>query len=283
MQFFTGWHQPRNGPSGCQLFSHSFISATRLCYWDKGKFRGFRKSHFPVRDWILDSGAFKELELFGEHRLSVSQYAELIGQFQNCGNLLAVFPQDYMCESYIFRQRERHTGIRFSIQEHQRLTISRFDQLTALVQGVPVLPVLQGFEPSDYVAHIHQYGYRLKPNSWVGVGSVCKRNRNPLEILEVLWAIKECRPDLKLHGFGLKKSALQNPLVQLLLFSADSQAHGLAAGNGQKKFVKSNDPLNALQWSEEIRKSFLSHPRLRTIARELIDRLGPEVFQELLS
>ncbi|PHJ59778.1 hypothetical protein VF03_34180, partial [Nostoc linckia z2] len=32
------------------------------------------------------------------------------------------------------------------------------------------------------------------------------------------------RPDLKLHGFGLKKTALQNSCIRNLLFSSDSFA-----------------------------------------------------------
>ncbi len=79
------------------------------------------------------------------------------------------------------------------------------------------MPVLQGYEPEEYVSHIRQYGDRLAHRAWVGVGSICKRNSSPCLILEVLIAIKTERPDLKLHGFGLKTTALANGTIRRLL------------------------------------------------------------------
>lgn len=64
---------------------------------------------------------------------------------------------------------------------------------------------------------------------WVGVGSVCKRNTNVAEIERILSAIKAERPDLRLHGFGLKITALGSPLVRSLLHSSDSMAWSRAA------------------------------------------------------
>jgi hypothetical protein len=88
---------------------------------------------------------------------------------------------------------------------------------------------LQGFTPDDYVSHLRQYGGRLECGAWVGVGSVCKRNGDPRAILDVLVAIKSVRPDLQLHGFGLKTIALRWGTIRALLFSADSMAWSFAA------------------------------------------------------
>lgn len=128
-----------------------------------------------------------------------------------------------MCEPFMLAK----TGL--TVADHQRLTISRYDALFAEHLPVPILPVLQGYAPSDYVEHIRQYGRRLKPGMWVGVGSVCKRNGKPEKILEVLSAIKAVRPDLHLHGFGIKSLSLQHPGVRELLYSADSMAWSFAA------------------------------------------------------
>jgi hypothetical protein len=70
---------------------------------------------------------------------------------------------------------------------------------------------------------------RLKPEMRVGVGSVCKRNADPAAIEDVLLAIKRAQPDLLLHGFGLKITALASGLVRDLLYSADSMAWSLQA------------------------------------------------------
>ena len=94
---------------------------------------------------------------------------------------------------------------------------------------VPVMPVLQGFMPDDYIRHIEAYGERLEPGMWVGVGSVCKRNGRPAAIMAVLLAIHVKRPDLRLHGFGLKRTALEDTQIRKMLTSADSMAWSFAA------------------------------------------------------
>ena len=129
-----------------------------------------------------------------------------------------------MCESVMLAR----TGL--TIADHQRLTIERYDAIKASgTAGVYLMPVLQGYPPADYVGHIRQYGSRLKRRAWVGVGSVCKRNADPAAVEEVLLAIKRERPDLRLHGFGLKITALASGLVRKLLFSAASMAWSYAA------------------------------------------------------
>ena len=63
-------------------------------------------------------------------------------------------------------------------------------------------------------AHVCRYGELLTPGQWVGVGSVCKRNGNPDQIEDILLAIKAQRPDLRLHGFGIKLEALKSSTVR---------------------------------------------------------------------
>lgn len=70
-----------------------------------------------------------------------------------------------------------------TIEEHQALTIERYDALlTCDIGGVYIMPVLQGYAPEDYVRHIGMYGDCLAPSMWVDVGSVCKRNGDPRAI-----------------------------------------------------------------------------------------------------
>ena len=87
----------------------------------------------------------------------------------------------------------------------------------------------QGYAPQTYVDHIRQYGDRLKPGMWVGVGSVCKRNGDPEAIEEVLLAIKAERSDLRLHLFGVKTTALRSKLIRDMAYTADSMAWSFAA------------------------------------------------------
>ena len=187
MRFFVGLHQV----SDAKHFDAAFISVNRLRN---------RKSHFQVKDWIMDSGAFTEVVRHGGYRFPVSEYASHIKRFASCGTLLAAVAQDYMCESFVLEQTGK------TIKEHQDMTIERYDDLMSEdVGGVYIMPVLQGYDPQDYVNHVKAYGKRLKHGAWVGVGSVCKRNSNPKSIEAVLLAIHRIRPDLRLHGFGVRQ------------------------------------------------------------------------------
>jgi hypothetical protein len=153
-----------------------------------------RKSDFEARDWIMDSGAFSTILMHGRYPSPVEEYAKQVMRWKSCGNMLAAVSQD-LCEPRM----------------------------------LDIMPVLQGYAPADYIEHIRQYGQRLKHGAWVGVGSVCKRNGKPDAIRNVLLAIKSVRPDLRLHGFGLKTTSLRDPMIRSFLHSADSMAWSFAA------------------------------------------------------
>jgi hypothetical protein len=227
VKFFTGLHQP----SDAQHFDAAFVSVNRL---------RVRKGPFAVGDWIMDSGAFTEVSTHGRYRQPVEEYAEQIKRWKGNGNLLAAVAQDYMCEPWIIAK----TGL--TVEQHQVLTIERYDALLAHDTGVCILPVLQGYQPADYVQHVRMYGERLTHGQWVGVGSICKRNGDPRAIQSVLLAIKQERPDLRLHGFGLKTTALADPLIKSLLHSADSMAWSFSA---RKQGRNGNDWQEAKRWA----------------------------------
>lgn len=233
MRFFTGLHQP----SDAKHFDAAFVSVKRLAK---------RKSGFAVGEWIMDSGAFTTILTHGGYPESVEVYAAEIKRWAQNGNLLAAVSQDFMCEQHMLKITGK------TIPDHQQLTIERYDALMQCdVGGVYILPVLQGYSPEDYVRHIEMYGDRLKPGAWVGVGSVCKRNGDPRAIEQVLMAIKKARPDLRLHGFGLKSTALSSWIVRELLHTADSMAWSFAA---RKQGRNANDWREAKAWTERISK-----------------------------
>lgn len=231
MRFFIGLHQP----SDAQHFDAAFISVNRLRN---------RKAPFKAGDWVMDSGAFTEVSMHGGYRTPVESYAAEIRRWSRNGNLLAAVAQDYMCEPFIVHK----TGL--SVAEHQRLTIERYDALARCdVGGVYVMPVLQGYDPEDYAACLRAYGDRLAPGMWVGVGSVCKRNGNKNAIWAVLSTIHDERPDLRLHGFGLKVTSLSSPIIRSLLWSADSMAWCFAAWKANRN---PNDWREGAAWSARI-------------------------------
>lgn len=230
MMFFTGLHQP----SDAKHFDRCCISINRLRRRRRVKFAG---------EWIMDSGAFTELHRFGRYRHSVGDYFADAQRWLSGHGLRAMVAQDYMCEPFILAK----TGL--TVARHQELTVARYDALMALAPPVYVLPVLQGFAPDDYRAHLVAYGDRLGAGAWVGVGSVCKRNGSPIDVVNVLAAIKADRPDLQLHGFGLKKTALMDASVRALLHSADSMAWSFAA---RRQGRNANDWREAQRFEQEI-------------------------------
>jgi hypothetical protein len=239
MRFFIGLHQP----SDAKNFPASMVSVNRL----KG-----RKSAFQVGDWMMDSGAFTAIFKHGGYPEGVEVYAEHIRRWVTNGNLLCAVAQDYMCEPFMVEK----TGL--SVSEHQRLTIERYDALLACdTAGVYIMPVLQGYAPSDYVTHLEAYGDRLAQGAWVGVGSVCKRNGDARAIDAVLCAIKAKRPDLRLHGFGLKTTALRSGLVRQCLNTADSMAWSFAA---RKSGRNPNDWREARNFLSGIDTMQVQHP-----------------------
>jgi hypothetical protein len=213
VRFFIGVHQP------CDAWRvpFAFVSVKRLAK---------RKSPMRAKAWIMDSGAFSTILTHGGYPDPPEAYAAEIRRWKTngSGRMLAAVSQDYMCEPHMLQI----TGM--TVEQHQRLTIERYDAIKACdLGGAYLMPVLQGYEPADYVRHLEMYGERIEHGAWVGVGSVCKRNGDPAAIESVLLAIKRARPDLRLHGFGVKTTALGSGLVRSLLRTADSMAWSYAA------------------------------------------------------
>lgn len=219
VQFFVGL--PETSKAWC--LDRAFISVNRVR----------RSQGFLANEWVMDSGAFTEITTHRAYRSPVAEYARTIRDYAGLGQLRAAVAQDFMCEPFVLKL----TGA--TVAQHQAWTIERYDDLTACdTGGVYIMPVLQGFAPWDYQRHVEAYGDRLNPGAWVGVGSVCKRNGSPSEIARVLNAIHEVRPDLRLHGFGVKLASLKSERVVRRLATADSMAW---AYNARKNDRDQND------------------------------------------
>lgn len=209
MKFYIGMHHPAKA----RHLDRAMVSINVL--------RG-RVSDFEVGEWLLDSGAFTTLAKHGGYPRPPEDYAAEVNRWRRCGDMRRAATQDWMCEEFMLTK----TGL--SVWDHQRLTIDRFDALRSLC-GPIIMPVLQGWHPADYARHVADYGSRLAPGEWCGIGSVCKRQGKPSAIAAVLDAVLVVRPDLRLHGFGVKVSALADSSVRDRLYSADSMAWSFAA------------------------------------------------------
>lgn len=237
MIFYLGTHQPNwLGLVDVPLF----VSHRRLMT---------RKS-FPraLCPWALDSGGFTELNMHGrwvtkskDYATDVQRYSKEIGQMEWCA------PMDWMCEPFVLAR----TGL--SIREHQERTIDSYCVLEA--EGLPVVPVLQGWEMADYYSHVEQYddaGIDLREHLTVGLGSVCRRQGTE-QIAEIVRNLHEL--DLSLHGFGVKTRGLAS--YHDALASSDSMAWSFAARRsdpipGHTHMNCANCLEYAMNWRNEI-------------------------------
>ena len=173
-------------------------------------------------NWCCDSGGFTELSLFGKWVTSPTEYVYHLQRFQNeIGSMVWASPQDSMCEPSMLLKTNK------SVLEHQHLTCQNFCELKQLAPDLPIIPVLQGWFPNDYLFHAEMYktyGVELNKESTVGVGSVCRRAKvsGMKETFEQL-----ASDGLRLHGFGLKKDGIK--LFGHSLVSSDSMAWSYTA------------------------------------------------------
>ena len=173
---------------------------------------------------MLDSGAFTSIFNKGRFDSTPEEYAAMVRGFDGPGAPDVAVSQDLMVESWIL---DRVGG---TVRGHQAQTIERYDAIRLAGTGrIPLMPVLQGWSLDDYRRHLDDYGERIGRGAWVGMGSVCKRQGDPGEIVRLLAGVLRDRPDLRLHGFGVKRTALRHDEVRALLHSADSMAWSFAA------------------------------------------------------
>ena len=238
---------------------NAMISANALVRIKNGALQ-VRKAPIRAGRWMLDSGAFSQVTKYGDFIMSPEEYVRIAVRFQDCGDLACIVTQDYMCEPDVIKMLQG-MGKEASVRIHQRKTVERYKQIVieAERQGlkVPVMPVLQGWEVEDYVDHYYLYRRMLKDQSmhhpfhhpialdspkmrsgqWIGIGSTCKRNKNPEVVSRILDSLEDCskskyrvNPEgivtsMKVHLFGYKTTGLKSDRIKDRIYSADSFAY----------------------------------------------------------
>lgn len=211
LRFYCGTHEPHwladtDRPA-------LFVSVRRLR----------RRRTWPVASapWSLDSSGFTELDKFGEWTVPAHRYAAEVSRARDqIGHLQWAAPQDWMCEPRI----RAKTGL--SVADHQERTIDNWLTLSTLIPGM-FIPVLQGWQPDDYLRHIDRYeqrGIDLASFHTVGLGTVCRR-QDTATAARIVGRIADRQ--INLHGFGIKTTGVA--MYGARLASADSMAWSYAA------------------------------------------------------
>lgn len=189
-----------------------FVSHRRLMRYTPGS---LPRATAP---WALDSGGFTELSLYGEWRTTPREYVTAVRRYVDELGSMPLFasPQDWMNEPVMLAKTGK------TVEEHQRLTVDNFLELRSLAPDLPFIPVLQGWEPDDYLRCVALYdraGVVLEDERVVGLGTVCRR-QDTSSALKVLDAVGD--QGIRLHGFGVKTTGLLR--FGHLLHSSDSMA-----------------------------------------------------------
>lgn len=208
VRFFLGTHQPH----WLRMDVSLFVSDRRL--------RRYRRLPRAAAPWALDSGGFTELSQYGTWDTGPTprEYVTRIRRYRDeIGRLAWAAPQDWMCEPFICAR----TGL--TVAEHQAHTVDNYLRLRDLAPDLPIIPVVQGWTPGDYLRCADRYAAAqvdLTGADLVGVGSVCRRQATTPagDVLTVLHRAGITR----LHGFGFKTLGLAK--YGHLLSSADSMA-----------------------------------------------------------
>jgi hypothetical protein len=160
----------------------------------------------PDSAWILDSGAFSEIDANGRWTTTPEQYVadsrRYVEQVGSRPDFVA--PMDWMCEPKMIAK----TGL--SVREHQHRTVESVQALRALAPDLPVAPVIQGWDLDSYIECVGLYDeahINLKAEPAVGLGSVCKRQHTD-EIGRIVTTLVDEFGLENLHGFGVKSQGI---------------------------------------------------------------------------
>lgn len=144
---------------------------------------------------FLDSGAFGAAKYDGGFTYTPDEYLELVHYTRP--ELWA--SMDYPCEPSV---RNGQT-----IEERLRLTV---DNAAILAKsGIPgFIPVIQGWEPSDYLACIDMMEAAGLVRTVMGIGTLCRRGSQQ-QIVNIVRHLSSRLPATKFHAFGVKISTLK--------------------------------------------------------------------------
>lgn len=252
MKFILGTHQP-HWVAKDEIAARNaalFISRSTLI-----RLKSYHRARVP---WHMDSGGFTQLQKYGRWTVSPEDFAADARRFTaGMGPAVNYFPRDCMCEPWVIFGRDnvppnhplwfhgthemrgckpgsRDDNIDTAVAIHQRMTAEDGVNLRRIAPDLPWRYVLQGWTVDHYLQHIdmyrYDYGIDLAEEAVVGLGSVCRRQATD-EIGQIVTAICEKVPGIRLHGFGVAIEGYRK--YGHLLHTGDSQSWSRAARNAK--------------------------------------------------
>lgn len=181
------------------------VSANSLWNEKKQRFQNFDKIAGLDVPVALDCGGFVAMARYGRYRWSIEDYVWLATEMRP----LWWSAMDYCCEPEIAKNRkEVETRVHrtaFSLAQTLAIIIHHNRNLPGWIASAP-MPVIQGWEPDDYITSIRLTDQVLRdplaaeagmtgPDGWpalIGLGSVCRRELGgPNGLFTILNRIEE--------------------------------------------------------------------------------------------
>jgi len=166
---------------------------------------------------FVDSGGFPSSFIHNGYNRSDAEYLFFVKKVK--AKFFAL--RDYPCEPQLLKKH----GVTVRDQIHR--TLDHHIKLLELFERQDInsqpIPVIQGWEVEDYLYCIDMYEEHGLIFDYMAVGSTCRRQAVK-ETQQVILAVRDELPNIKLHAFGVKLSVLNNKAVWDALYSADSSA-----------------------------------------------------------
>ena len=156
---------------------------------------------------FVDCGGFYN-SLAGNYKTSDTEYLEYVKSVN--ADFFAL--RDYTCEKEVCKRLKTTTKeqIKKTFEHHLRM-LEYLDDFLLDCNGKKAIavPVLQGYELEDYLYCLDLYREAGLINSYMAIGTLCRRNATR-EITKIVGKLREELPDwVMIHAFGVKIPTLK--------------------------------------------------------------------------
>ncbi len=167
---------------------------------------------------FVDSGGFPSSFIHNGYNKSDSEYLHFVKKTKATYFAL----RDYPCEPQILQKY--NVTVRDQILRTVEHHIKLLDLLSNYDLSAKPIPVIQGWEIEEYLFCLDEFREHGLISEYMAIGSLCRRNATT-QIRKIILTVRdELKDSIKLHGFGVKLSALKNKAVWDALYSVDSAA-----------------------------------------------------------
>ncbi len=224
-----------------------------------------RPPKYEYENLFIDSGGFYSSMHSGGYTKSNDEYLDYIQKWQP--RFFAL--RDYPCEPELLRKHNLNVlkNIERTIENHLIL-IDKIESGLWDIHGKPI-PVIQGWQISDYLLCIDLFKDVGLIKDYMAIGSICRRNQTDV-IKDVILAVRDNIPArIKLHGFGVKLTALKDLAIWKALYSVDSGAWDYIARwkkfRGEEKSIPDASLTAAIDYIAKIKRIHERHAYQRCL------------------